>query len=141
MQMRIKMWLERRNGNKGGTLVCSKCKTPGHFALFAGGRCRRCYTPRKINPKYTATAGGRAIDPRIQTPETLALQRCCEEMMKEFDLNTPYAFSRAIHVSSTSFSQWMKGHYGTKGQAGMIAKVTPALDRFIRVNGKDAEVA
>ena len=135
MQLRITMW-KKRQAHK--TFTCSKCKTQNHLYLLEGEKCPRCYKPPKID-WVPDVASGRPVVSKEPSEETLQLQYRCILAMDEFGYSTNYAFACAIGVSKTSYQQWMNGDYGDRGQRSMIAKIEPALDKFIQAN-RDAEV-
>ena len=126
MQMRIRLWLERKN-RKIGTLVCARCGMPHQFALWEGGLCRRCHNatakpPRRQAPKPNCSD-------RTPLPETLALRTECQEAMRRADLPA-YRMARMLGIPSSTFFFWFNGNLGPNGQRNINAKIREGLDRL-----------
>lgn len=121
---------KRRKNRKTGTLTCSCCHSTNHFVLWEGRRCRRCHVPKAINPDYIAHPLHRAIDPRIQTPETLALKARCDALMAEHGFKR-FRFSGLIGCVQSGFDAWYQGKYGVVGQERMMVRISDGIDAWL----------
>lgn len=113
-----------------GSQTCTRCGTRGHFALFEGGLGKCCHKKKRINPKYTAEKRTRAIDPRIQSEETMALKSRVDQMMDSMGITSLYVFADELGIEKTSLYSWYKGNYGVRGQRNMKIKIECGIERL-----------
>jgi len=136
MQLRMKLYKRRKLRELRGYLYgekimrCSKCQTTGHFVLWEGGLCKRCYVPKPI--KYTPQEPAPTGKPK-QLKETAELKLRCEVMMKL--LNLPmYKLAPMLGMTKSTMSFWFHGHFTQETQRYHNRRIAEGLERMRQEN-------
>lgn len=129
MEMRRRLARYKHNRRKG-ELRCCKCKTKGHFMLWEGGLCKRCYKPGAITFVPSIALGPYEKPP--QSEETIELQSQCDALMSKHNLRR-FRFAKNLGLVPSGFVAWHSGLCQTLGQARMNARVKDGIDRVFEL--------
>lgn len=146
MQMRIRLWKDRKFFNRG-SLTCARCNSQNHFQLFEGDLCARCHKNRPASQAREATrqaqseaakahlankpAARKRTEPWPQSDRTLQLrlqvdQLCAEHAVSRREL------ARQLNLNESRFDGWYYGSYGPEGQRRMNLRVAKSIKEIIQ---------
>ncbi|QBG47845.1 hypothetical protein EGM51_10735 [Verrucomicrobia bacterium S94] len=141
----IKQWAEWKVGQAGarkamariklstkGTLTCSKCQAPAQHVLFEGGRCAKCFRPKRISESQLPLNTTAAPSEVVVHPETEALKTRFSILMNTLDVDSVSTIAGILQLPVASTYKWYNDELHSLGQHRMNARITNAIDRFER---------